>query len=190
MDDIQNAIRILKDGGIVIYPTDTAFGIGCRIDRHDSVDKLFAIRNRPRSMATPVLVDSMEMALSYYSSPANIVRRLMREHWPGALTIIAHCRKNLIYSPIRGGGGTVGLRMPNHQTALALIRGVGVPIIGTSANFHGMPTPYTFSDLDPELVKLADAVVPGACSVGLASTVVDCSTHPYIIVRQGSVTLT
>ncbi len=186
---IMSAIQILRDGGIVMYPTDTAFGIGCRMDDRKAVDRLFSIRRRPFRQATPVLVASEETALAYYLDPSKIVRCLMKKYWPGALTIIAKCKKDLVYSPIRGGGETIGLRMPNHETALALIRGVGVPILGPSANFHGHPTPYRFEDLDPDLVKLVDFVIPGKCKAGNVSTVVDCSVSPYRIVRQGAVQL-
>ncbi len=183
------AVAILQGGGIVIYPTDTAFGIGCRIDMHASVDRLFALRRRPAAQAMPVLVSSIAMALTYYDSPTDIVRHLMEKYWPGALTIVAPCKKNLLYSPIRGGGETIGLRMPNHKVALTLINGVGVPILGSSANFHGSATPYRMEDLDPALVALIDGVVPGVCSVGIASTVVDANVHPLKILRQGAVTL-
>ncbi len=179
----------MTDGGIVIYPTDTAFGIGCRIDRPDAVDQLFALRRRSLTQATPVLVSSEEMALAYFDNPSEIVRRLMKEYWPGALTIVAKCKKNLIYSPIRGGGETIGLRMPDHEIPLAIIRGVGVPILGPSANFHSAPTPYREVDLDPELVKLVDLVIPGKCKVDNVSTVVDYSVSPYKILRQGAVKL-
>lgn len=189
MDTLHNAINVLNDGGIVIFPTDTAFGIGCRIDRPDSVEKLFRIRRRPLSQATPVLVDSIDMALAYFDAPGDVVRRLMRSYWPGALTIVAPCKKNLIHSPVRGGGETIGLRMPDHETALALISGARVPILGPSANFHGNPTPFAFEDLDPELVVLVDAVVPGTCTAGNASTVVDTTTEPARILRQGAVRL-
>ncbi len=186
---IKKAIKTLNDGGIIIYPTDTAFGIGCRIDNHEAVDRLFKLRRRPRAMATPVLVSSQKQSLLYFDHPSQIVRRLMQDYWPGALTIIYRCRQNLIYSPIRGGGETVGLRMPNHPTVLAIIEGVGVPVLGPSANFHGEPTPYRLADLNHDLSKLVDLVVPGIMSVGQASTVVDCTTDPYKIIRQGAVKL-
>jgi L-threonylcarbamoyladenylate synthase len=198
-EHIIRAVDILNKGGIVIYPTDTAFGIGCRINDRVAVDQLFKLRKRPLTQATPVLVASEDMALSYYDSPGDIVRRLMRKYWPGALTIIAPCKKNLIYSPIRGGNNTIGLRQPGSETALALIRGAGVPILGPSANFHGDPTPYTFESLDSELTKLVDYVVPaspdagqggpGEGKVGNVSTVVDTTTSPASLVRQGAVTL-
>ncbi len=202
MDTIQKAINVVKDGGVIIYPTDTAFGIGCRIDNHAAVDRLFTLRRRPATQPMPVLVSTIDMALAYFDSPSDIVRRLMNDYWPGALTIVAHCKKDLIYSPIRAGGDTVGLRMPNHTVPLTIIEAVGVPILGPSANFHGEPTPYTLKDLDPNLVKLVDFVVParlpapersdggqGECTIKQASTVVDCSVEPYKILRQGAVKL-
>lgn len=189
MEDIQKAIKVLNDGGIITYPTDTAFGIGCRIDNHAAVDRLFKLRRRPLTQAMPVLVSSIDMALTYLRSPSDIVRRLMREHWPGGLTIVAHCKKELIYSPICAGGETVGLRMPDHHVPLTIIEQVGVPILGPSANFHGAPTPYRTEDLNKELVQLVDYVVQGDCSIKKASTVVDCSVEPYRIVRQGAVKL-
>lgn len=188
-EQIQKAIQTLREGGIVIYPTDTAFGIGCRIDDPSAVDRLFALRKRSLTQATPVLVASESMVLSYLDSPSDIVRRMMKRYWPGALTIIARCKKEFIHSPIRGGGETIGVRMPDHETALALIGGVGIPILGPSANFHGSLTPFSFGDLDSELVKLVDYVVPGVGKAGTVSTVVDATVHPLKIVRQGAVTI-
>ena len=189
MDIIQKAINVLNQGGIIIYPTDTAFGIGCRIDDHAAVDRLFKLRRRPATQPMPVLVSSIDMALAYFDHPSDIVRRFMMEYWPGALTIIARCKTHVIYSPIRGGGKTAGLRMPNHPTILKIIEAAGVPVLGPSANFHGDPTPYSPADLNPELVKLVDYVVPGECTALQASTVVDCSVTPYRIIRRGAIQL-
>lgn len=187
---IREATSVLSQGGIVIYPTDTAFGIGCRVDKGEGVDRLFRLRRRPVTQAMPVLVDSEVMALAYFDHPNHIVRRLMKTYWPGALTIVSACIPDVLYSPICGGSNTVGLRMPDHDTALSLIRGVGVPILGPSANFHGNPTPFRFEDLDAELMRLVDYVVPGVCSTGKASTVVEISGSSATIVRQGAIVLT
>ena len=188
-NEMIQAIKVLNSGGIIIFPTDTAFGVGCRIDNQDAIDRVFRIRNRPMTQALPILVASCEQALFYYSSPSDIVRHLMKTYWPGALTIVDYCKKNLILSPIRGGGETVGLRWPNHPVPQALIEGVGVPIVGPSANFHGKPTPYTVSDLDSAFVSLVDFIVPGVCAINQSSTVVDCSVDPYKIIRQGAIVL-
>ena len=186
---ILQAVRVLHQGGIVIFPTDTAFGIGCRIDNPKAVDRLFHIRKRPRTQALPVLVDSIDMALPYFVEPPRIVRHLMKTYWPGGLTIVSQCDTNRIYSPIRGGTNTVGLRMPNHEQTLAMIAGVGVPVVGPSANFHGEQTPFSLKDLDKHLISLVDFVLDGTCFVKTSSTVVDCTTDPYTIIRQGAVVL-
>lgn len=186
---IGRAITVLNAGGIIIFPTDTAFGIGCRIDRPESVEKVFEIRARPRTQAMPVLVRSNEQALAYWNHPSDIVRRLMNQYWPGALTIVAQCKTKLVYSPIRGGSETVGLRHPKHETLQRILDGVDVPIIGPSANIHGEATPYRLDDVNQELIQRVDFVVPGHCFAGQVSTVVDCSVTPFQIIRQGAVVL-
>lgn len=186
---IQKAISVLKSGGIVVFPTDTAFGVGCRIDNGGAINRLFQIRNRPMTQPLPILVSSQEQSLAYFAHPSDIVRHLMETHWPGALTIVDYCKKNVVLSPIRAAGVTIGIRLPNHPIPKMLIDGVGVPIVGPSANFHGKPTPFTFNSLDPEFIKLVDFVIPGECVNHAVSTVVDCTTNPYTIIRQGAVVL-
>lgn len=187
MNNGDEIIGVLNSGGVVIFPTDTAMGIGCRIDREDAVKRVFAIKGRAQSKAMPILVSSIEMALAYFDSPSDIVRRFMKEYWPGALTIVDSCQKNLIHSPIRANGETVGIRMPKFQPLLHIIKQVGVPIVGSSANLSGQPTVFSSSEIDPELVKLVDYVMEGECTLKQASTVVDCSVTPPKIVRQGAV---
>lgn len=190
MADLNAAIKILKEGGIVIFPTDTAFGIGCRMDNEKSVKKLFAIRKRPPIQAVPVLVSSQQMAEKNSLSPLpDNVRHLMKDYWPGALTIVYYANEVLVPPSVRAGGKTVGLRMPKHDVPLTLIDAIGVPILGPSANFHGKPTPFEYNELDKELVKLVDYVIAGECFLKQASTVVDCTTDPFKIIRRGAVQL-
>ena len=186
---IEKAVSVLNAGGVIIYPTDTAFGIGCRIDNPAAVDRLFALRKRPVTKATPLLVASKDMALKYFVNPGDTVRLFMETYWPGQLTIVSVCDVSKVYSKVRGGGHTVGMRMPNHNIITSIIEKIGVPVLGPSANFHGEETPYVFESLNAELMRLVDFVVPGKCSVKAASTVVDCSVDPYVILRQGAVDL-
>jgi L-threonylcarbamoyladenylate synthase len=188
-NQIDQAVKILNQGGIVIFPTDTAFGIGCRIDNENSVQKLFKIRKRPESQAVPVLVSSLEMAKKYIDGgiPEKVVQDLVNPYWPDALTIILKANKDKVPSLVRGGGETIGIRMPNNQTILEVIKKVGVPILGPSANFHGEETPFDFDDLDSNLVSLVDYVVQGECSVKSASTVIDCTQNPWKVLRQGAI---
>jgi L-threonylcarbamoyladenylate synthase len=187
LDIIQKAVSVLTQGGILIYPTDTAFGIGCRMDDKSAVKRLFTIRKRSVFKAVPVLVSSERMALAYFDHPSDIVRHFMHLYWPGALTIVSACHKKLVYSPIRGGTDSIGMRKPDYPVLLDIISSLGVPILGPSANFSGERTPYVQNDLNPELIKLVDMVMPGQSHMGNVSTVVDCTTKPYTIIRQGAV---
>lgn len=196
--EIDQAIEILKNSGIVIYPTDTAFGIGCRIDDEKAIKRLFVIKQRPINQATPVLVDSMEMAKKYLIPFDNDVLDLMKKYWPGALTIVLKARADKVSKLIMGENNTLAVRMPNDKVILSLIKSLGVPIIGTSANLHGENTIYKFKDLDKRLVKKVDFVVKGESLEHNISTVIDCTRpqrlagfhggqvqNPWKILRQG-----
>lgn len=193
--DIETAVKVLKTGGIVVFPTDTAFGIGCRVDDNRAVERLFQIRNRPPDMATPVLVDTVKMAQDLLQPiPQEVVDQLMEPYWPGALTIVLQSRIDRVPELVRGGGATLGVRIPDHRAARKLIRGVGVGVLGPSANFHGKKTPYLLEDLDRKLTNLVDFVLPGECTLKQASTasnavstVIDCSAKPWRVLRQGAV---
>ncbi len=189
-DNLERAVRIIKKGGIVIFPTDTAFGIGCRIDDMRAVRKLFEIRKRPLDKAVPVLASSIEMVESYVEKIKPDVRDLMKKYWPGGLTLVMKCKKNRVSSLVRGGGDTIGVRIPAHDSALRVIRALGVPVVGSSANFAGGQTPFKVSELDSELVGLVDFVLPGRCSMGRVSTVLDVTKTPWKILRKGALRIT
>lgn len=185
---IDEAVRVLNQGGIIIFPTDTAFGIGCRIDKNESIEKLFRIRKRPVDKATPVLVSSIEMVKDYvHQIPNEVKNSLIDKYWPGALTIILEAKIDMVPGLVRGDGKTVGLRMPNHKTALEIINKINVPLLGPSANFHGRQTPFDFKELDKDLIKLVDFVVEGKCLLKKPSTVIDCTKNPWEILRNGAI---
>jgi L-threonylcarbamoyladenylate synthase len=185
---VEAAVKILNQGGIIIFPTDTAFGIGCRIDNEQSIDKLFKIRNRPVTQPTPIQVNSLDMVRKYAADiPETVVEKLVKPFWPGALTIVLKAKIDKVPLLVRGGTDTVGVRISNHPIMLELIDKVGVSIVAPSANFHGEDTPYNFRDLNPDLVKLVDYVIDGKCSIKQLSTVIDCSKTSWEILRQGAI---
>ena len=187
---IKKAAEVLKQGGIVIFPTDTAFGIGCRMDNEDSVKRLFSLRKRPQDQATPVLFSSIEMMKDYLLDiPKEVKEELMDKYWPGAITIILPCKTDKVFNLIRGSSSNLGVRIPDDDNLISIIEKLGVGILGPSANFHGAKTPYNFKDLDPELVNFADFVVEGECKLKKPSTVIDCSVKPWQIIREGAINL-
>ena len=178
-DQIKEAVRILKKGGVVIFPTDTVYGIGCRFDDKDAVPRLYKIKKTPTGQPFPILVSSLsqieDLAIIYKTA-----EELIKKFWPGALTIVLKSKN---------GREKIGFRMPDSQLVKSLIDGVGVPIIGTSANFHGHPTPKSYKELNPDLIKLVDFVMEGECEGGVESTVVDATFDPPKVLRRGAITL-
>jgi L-threonylcarbamoyladenylate synthase len=187
MDDIKKAADIIKSGGIIIFPTDTAYGIGCSLENEKAIRKLFKIRKRPVSQATPVLFNSISQVRQYVPSFNNDVSELMRLYWPGALTIVLKCKIDKVSPLVRGGGETLGARIPNNEKILEIIKLAQVPILGPSANFHNKPTPFSFEELDSGLVKLVDFVIKGEAKLKKPSTVLDCSVRPWRIMREGAI---
>ncbi len=172
-----------------MLPTDTVFGICCRVDDEKALERLFAVKKRDVHQAVPILVSSMEMAKKYTLPFSRNVEKLMERYWPGGLTIVLPCQTGSILPLVRGDGNTVGVRIPNFLPTFQIIEKVGVPIVGTSANFHGKPSVTKWKDLDPELVQLVDYVQREDSLGDISSTVIDCSRTPWSILRQGAVQL-
>ena len=181
-------IEVLNQGGIGIFPTDTAFAIGCRIDDTQAVERLFAIKGRDIQKSLPVLVDSVAMAENFVCPfDSHVKKNLIETFWPGALTIVQNIREGKVLPIVTGGKDTMGVRLPNHDIARTLISGTGVPLVGTSANFAGEPTPFSTEQIDPVLLSRVDFFIPGECPIRSSSTVIDVTTEPWNVIRQGAV---
>lgn len=188
MNNSQHIIEILKRGGVAIFPTDTVMGIGCRIDDKKAVEKVFGIKKRSPQQAVPILVSSIAMAREYVTSiQKDVEGKLMEKYWPGGLTIILPAEKTKVSSLLRGGGENIGLRIPAYKMVQELIEAVGVPIIGTSANFHGEKTPITQVDLNPDLVSLVDGLLEGDSLGQVSSTIIDVTVAPWKVLRMGAI---
>lgn len=184
---IQNAIKILQNGGVGIFPTDTVYGIGCRLDSIEGLKRLFKMRNRPEEKAVLAVVNSVEMAKKYVTISDEVHTKLIAKYWPGGLTIVLPCNTKKVPSLARGGGNTLGIRQTNHPILLALIKGFGVPLVAPSANFAGEPTPKKFTDISKDLINVVDFVIDLPSGGAMSSTVIDCSVNPWKILRTGAV---
>ncbi|KKR76430.1 MAG: SUA5 protein [Candidatus Levybacteria bacterium GW2011_GWA2_40_8] len=142
---------------------------------------------RPESQATPVLFESIGEVSEYVSQIPPKALSLMEKYWPGALTIILSAKTRKIPRLVRGGGQTIGVRIPNHSITLEMIRRVGVPILGPSANFHGEPAPFRLEDLDKNLISKVDYILAGETKLRKPSTVIDCTVFPFRVLRLGGV---
>lgn len=173
----RRAAEVLKNGGVVIFPTDTVYGIGCLYNNKEGLARIYKIKERPQSLPFPVLVSSIKEA-GIIATMNKLAKKLAQKYWPGALTIIVKSKD---------GKNKIGVRMPNAKIVLSLIKQVGIPIIGTSANFHGKKSAADYESLDPKLINLADYVLKGKCDGGIESTVIDVSDENLKIIRHGAV---
>src|SRR3989338_1657657 len=141
-EDLKKAVEVLKSGGIVIFPTDTVYGISCRFDNQKAIKRLYQIKGTPQNQPFPILVSKIDQVKSL-AIITKICQQLINKYWPGAITIILPSR----HSSAAPQNNTikVGFRMPYSDLIRFLIDRVGVPIIGTSANFHGQKPPKRFN---------------------------------------------
>lgn len=184
---IKDVVEEFKNGKIGIFPTDTAFGIGCRMDNDESVKKIYAIRNRPAEKSLLVLVSSIEMAKKYVQIEDEVQKTLIDAYWPGGLTIVFLCNKEKVSPVVNAGGKTLAIRLPANEFIREVIKKVGVPIVAPSANFSGESTPFEFSEIDPMLMQKVDFVVKGMCTMKGVSTIIDVTKKPWNVVRKGIV---
>ncbi len=180
------AIDALKEGKPIAFPTDTVYGIGVAVDFAESPQALYDIKQRDEERPIAWLVDGIEALDEYGVDVPQRAYELAQRHWPGALTIVVKA-SDAVPEAFRASNGTIGLRMPDSNAALRLIRVVG-PLATSSANISGEKDPCIESELDPTIVERVAVVVKDEeQSSGKASTVLDCSQGKVILVRQGDV---
>lgn len=185
----RRALEVLRQGGVIVYPTDTLYGVGCRIDEEAAVRRIFALKGRALSEPLPVLLaDPADLEL-YGTQISAAARRLAALYWPGPLTIVVR-RSPRLPALVAGGGETIGLRVPGMPLPRALIRDLGIPLVGTSANSHGARPPMTAQQVVFDLGDGVDLVIDGGRTpLGKESTVVDTTVDPPRVVRQGALVL-
>ncbi|MCB7138064.1 L-threonylcarbamoyladenylate synthase [Cellulosimicrobium marinum] len=185
---IDEAVNAVSRGGLVVLPTDTVYGIGADAFDADAVSALLAAKGRGRHMPPPVLVPDARTLDGLATDVPDDVRRLVEELWPGGLTIILRAQPSLAWD-LGETHGTVALRMPDHEAALALLRRTG-PLAVSSANTTGSPAAL---DVDDARTQLGDAVAVyldgGTAPGGVASTIVDATSGALRVVRAGAVPL-
>ncbi len=184
---LKEAAAIIKAGGLVAFPTETVYGLGANALDTDAVEKIFEAKQRPQD--NPLIVhiaDPKEaQALCIVTETA---KKLMAAFFPGPLTLLMK-KKPIIPDLTTAGLDSVGIRMPNHPVALALIKEAGLPIAAPSANRSGKPSPtsaqHVLTDMQGRIPMILDG---GDCQVGVESTVLDTTSDPPTILRPGGIT--
>ena len=183
---IEEALRVVQDGGLVAFPTDTVYGLGANIFLPRAVERVFELKGRSRRQAMPVLVRSLEQAAGLASLPPQAVA-LADRFWPGGLTLVLVA---LEAAPelVTAGSGKIAVRLPHHPIPLALIEGLGAPITGTSANPSGHPPARTAAEVKGQMGERVDLVLEGGPPPGgRESTVVDLTGKAPLVLREGAI---
>ena len=173
----QKTLEVLKQGGVIGYPTDTTFGIGCDITNEAAIHRIQELKQRDLGKAMSIACSDMEMAYSY-ADFHGLPQKFLDDIFPGPVTLILP-KTELVSEIVTAGSKKVGVRIPYRQDILAIIKALGHPIITTSANLSGGTDPVSSDEIELEV----DFVYPGECSIKKPSTVIDIETKK--IVREG-----
>jgi len=186
---VEKGIAILKQGGIIAFPTDTVYGLGASIKIRKAVERIYRVKERPHHMALPLLLANISRISEVASSVPPVAWLLARSFLPGALTIVLY-KSKLVPDTVTAGGKTVAVRVPSHPIPIALVEGLGAPIIGTSANLSGKPSALTANEVRTQLGDRIDLVIDGGqCPGGKESTVIDVTGETPIILREGAISI-
>jgi L-threonylcarbamoyladenylate synthase len=183
---LAEAIAVLKGGGLVAYPSDTVYGLGAAASDERAVARVFAVKGRLSGKALPLLLAGVEDMAPLCAEVSPIAKLLTERFWPGPLTLVLR-RSPAFQSAALGGGENVALRVPDHHFLRQLIRALGEPISGTSANRSGRPSCRTPREVQRRLRDAVDLIIDGGPSrAGQESTVVDITEDTPVIVRTGA----
>lgn len=188
IEKIQEAAKIIHNGGIVTFPTETVYGLGANALDEEAVKKIFVAKGRPQDNPLIVHVANKDITPLVKEVP-EVARKLINKFWPGPLTIILK-KKDLIPNITSANLDTIGIRMPNNDVALKLIELSKKPIAAPSANISGRPSPTDIERCIEDLNGRVDYILGGSKSeVGVESTIVDCTVNPPVVLRPGGITL-
>lgn len=175
---IDEAAELLREGGLVAFPTETVYGLGANLQDKAATEKLYRVKKRPKDKPLTVHIISVEQIRAFVDEVPRLGSKLIRKFWPGPLTLILRSKE----------GKAIGFRMPSNRIAQDLINKAGTPIVAPSANLSGRPAPKTadevLSDLDGRIDMLIDG---GPTQIGTESTVVDLTTSSPKVLRKGAI---
>jgi L-threonylcarbamoyladenylate synthase len=184
---IELAVDVLRRGGTVAYPTDTVYGLGADPFNEQGVESVFRAKNRPRSLPLPLLLADVHQLTKVARDVPEIAWKLADAFLPGRLTLVLP-RSAWVPAAVAGGGPTIAVRVPDHVVPVSLAERLGVPIVGTSANLSGKPSPVTADEVRRQLGEQVDLIIDGGrCREGIESTVVDVSGGVAVMVREGAI---
>lgn len=186
---VKKAAELIKQGKIVVFPTETVYGIGTNGLDEKAVRKLYEVKQRPLDKPISLLVSNMEMVNKIAKDITELEYKIMEKFFPGPLTIILR-KQDIVPNIITAGQDTVGVRMPSGEVARKLVENAGVPIAAPSANISGRPSGTNLQEIKKHFQGNVDFFIDGGDSeLGIASTIIQVVDGEIKILRQGNITL-
>jgi L-threonylcarbamoyladenylate synthase len=184
--DVEIAAKVLRNGEILVFPTETVYGIGVVYDSKEAFEHLVQTKKRPPSKPFALMCSSLEQAFSYIEVGPK-AKAVMKQFLPGELTVLVHAKSDLP-EHVTLGTGIIGIRVPDSPYVQALISKVGKPCLVTSANMSGQPTSTNYAEVLKVFDGLVGGIVEGKCTSLVASTIVDLTSEDEIkLVREGPI---
>jgi L-threonylcarbamoyladenylate synthase len=185
---IKSAGNCIRQGGLVVFPTETVYGLGANALDEEAVKGIFTAKGRPQD--NPLIIHVADLNINnLVQEVPKVAEEMMERFWPGPLTLIMK-KASVVPDTTSAGLDSVGIRMPANTIARELIKTAGVPIAAPSANISGKPSPTEIEGCIEDLKGRVDFIIGGEkCEVGLESTIVDCTVEPPCILRPGGITL-
>lgn len=186
---IRQAVEVLTGGGLVIFPTETVYGLAADALSEEAVRGVWEVKGRPSGKPLPVQVANVEGLRLLWREVPDDLMPLISAFMPGALTLV-YRHSALVPEFVTAGLDTVGVRIPNHPVALELLKAFGRPIVAPSANLSGAPPPSRVEQIPPALLEQVDLVIDaGDTGGGVPSTVLDVTVRPARILRVGALAM-
>ena len=182
---IDRAVEAIKAGGIVAFPTDTVYGLGADAFNQEAVEKIYKVKQRPFHLPLPILLADVTQISTVAGYVPDFAQFLIKHFWPGGLTLVLP-RAESLPEIITSGSDKVAVRIPDHIIPVTIIRRLGMPVVGTSANISDEPSVLTAQEVAAQLGDKVDLIIDGGmCPGGMESTVVDVTGEVPVILRNG-----
>ena len=189
-DELEEVAEIIRNGGVVIFPTETVYGIGGNALNTETIKKIYEVKKRPSSKPLSILVKDKDEIEKYAQITSEIEKKIIDNFMPGPITLVLKKKENIIPEIVTAGNDTIGVRIPNNNIIAQVLKSCSLPIAAPSANISGQPSSTKLEDVIDDFNGKVDAMIDGGeCTEKVSSTVVQVVDGKVRILREGVITI-